>query len=233
VRQLLFAIGLPIENVLLALAGQSIIGGSVTMRSLADQHQFNLRRWAELVADPKLAELPNKIETDRDGDIIMSPPADSDHGDRQAQISHQLLSSRPKGRVVAECAVSTSEGTKVPDVAWVSEDHPQALERKVLAAYPAPDICIEILSPSNTVEEIARKKALYFEAGAKEVWICDLEGSLEFCSSSGVLLASNIFPQFPKRIYTYAEQVAIEMKREKLAAERATPEPEHRRRIGR
>jgi hypothetical protein len=66
------------------------------MRSLADQHQFNLRRWAELVADPKLADLPNKIETDRDGDIIMSPPADRDHGDRQIEIGHQLKGSVPK-----------------------------------------------------------------------------------------------------------------------------------------
>jgi Uma2 family endonuclease len=191
------------------------------MRSLADQHQFNLRRWAELVANPKLADLPNKIEADRDGDIIMSPPADRDHGDRQIEIGHQLKGSVPKGAVISECAVSTSEGTKVPDVAWLSEEHPQVLERKVLVAVPAPDICIEILSPSNTVQEIARKKALYFEAGAKEVWICDAEGSLEFCSSSAVLAASNIFPQFPKRIYTYGEQAAMEMKREKAAAERS------------
>jgi Uma2 family endonuclease len=176
------------------------------MRSLADQHQFNLRRWAELVADPKVAGLANKIETDRDGQIIMSPPADSDHGDRQAEIGYQLKGSWPKGKVVTECPVSTSDGTKVPDVAWLSEEHPQVLERKVLAVVPAPDICIEILSPSNTVEEITRKKALYFEAGAKEVWICDAEGALEFCSSGGVLAASNIFPKFPKRIYTYGEQ---------------------------
>jgi Uma2 family endonuclease len=189
------------------------------MRSLANQHQFNLRRWAELVADPKLAELPNKIETDRDGEIIMSPPADSDHGDRQGEIGHQLKGSSPKGRMIVECPVSTSEGTKVPDVAWLSEDHPQVLERKVLAVVPAPDLCIEILSPSNSVEEITRKKALYFEAGAKEVWICDAEGTIEFSATSGVLAASNIFPQFPKRIYTYGEQAAIGMKREKTGAE--------------
>ena len=182
------------------------MGGSVTTRSLAEQHQFNLCRWAESVADPKLADLPNKIETDRDGDIIMSPPADSDHGDRQAEIAYQLKGLWPKGKVVTECAVSTSDGTKVPEVAWLSNDHPQVLERNVLAAYPAPDICIEILSPGNSAEEITRKKALYFEAGAKEVWICDVEGALEFCSSSGVLLTSNIFPQFPKRVYTYGEQ---------------------------
>jgi Uma2 family endonuclease len=201
------------------------------MRSLADQHQLNLRRWAELVADPKLADLPNKIETDRDGEIIMSPPADSGHGDRQLEIGHQLKGLVPKGRVITECAVSTSKGTKVPDVMWLSKDHPKILEDKALALYPAPDICIEILSPSNTVEEIAGKKALYFEAGAKEVWICDAEGTMEFSGASGVLQVSNIFPDFPKRIYTYGEQTAMEIKREKLAAELTMPE--HRRTIRR
>jgi hypothetical protein len=75
------------------------------MRSLAEQHEFNVRRWTELVADPKLASVPNKIETDRDGKIIMSPPADSDHGDRQIQIGHQLTGLLPKGRVIAELGV--------------------------------------------------------------------------------------------------------------------------------
>jgi Uma2 family endonuclease len=31
----------------------------------------------------------------------------------------------------------------------------------------------EILSPSNTAGEIDEKIALYFEAGAREVWICE------------------------------------------------------------
>ena len=98
------------------------------MRSLAEQHEFNLRRWAELLADPKLAAMPNKIETDRDGKIIVNPPVDGDHGDRQAEIGSQLTGSRPKGRAIIECGVSTSEGTKVPDVAWLSSKHPEVLK---------------------------------------------------------------------------------------------------------
>jgi Uma2 family endonuclease len=33
----------------------------------------------------------------------------------------------------------------------------------------APEICIEILSPSNSAAEIAEKRVLYFDAGAAEV----------------------------------------------------------------
>ena len=44
----------------------------------------------------------------------------------------------------------------------------------------APEICVEILSPSNTQPEINEKRALYFDAGATEVWICNLNGSMSF-----------------------------------------------------
>jgi Uma2 family endonuclease len=176
------------------------------MRSLAEQHEFNVRRWAELVADPEVAAVPNKIETDRDGKIIMSPPADSDHGDRQIEIGLQLRGLLPKGRVIAELGVSTSQGTKVPDVAWLSSQHPQ-VKARILAAKPAPEICIEILSPDNTAEEIREKAALYFEAGGREVWICDLEGKMRFLSPSGDLSASALFPEFPRVIYTYAQRL--------------------------
>ena len=39
----------------------------------------------------------------------------------------------------------------------------------------APDLVIEILSPSNTATEINRKKNLYLKAGVPEFWIVDPE----------------------------------------------------------
>src|SRR5271170_7606705 len=47
----------------------------------------------------------------------------------------------------------------------------------------ASEICIEILSPSNSAAEIAEKRILYFDAGAAEVWICNRDGSLAFYSA--------------------------------------------------
>ncbi|MBV8175315.1 MAG: Uma2 family endonuclease, partial [Verrucomicrobia bacterium] len=44
----------------------------------------------------------------------------------------------------------------------------------------APEICVEVLSPSNTAEEMAEKGALYFEAGAHEVWLCGVDGKIAF-----------------------------------------------------
>ena len=42
----------------------------------------------------------------------------------------------------------------------------------------APDLAIEILSPSNTATEINRKKNLYLKAGVLEFWIVDPEEKL-------------------------------------------------------
>src|SRR5205823_13674111 len=35
----------------------------------------------------------------------------------------------------------------------------------------APEICIEVVSPSNSVKELSEKREAYFAAGAQEVWI--------------------------------------------------------------
>jgi Uma2 family endonuclease len=65
----------------------------------------------------------------------------------------------------------------------------------------APELCIEILSPSNSASEINEKRALYFDAGAAEVWVCNLDGSITFfVSPDHQITASSICPAFPGRI---------------------------------
>ncbi|REJ90613.1 MAG: Uma2 family endonuclease, partial [Planctomycetota bacterium] len=36
-----------------------------------------------------------------------------------------------------------------------------------------PDLCVEVLSPSNRPKEVAEKQGEYLAAGAEEVWIVD------------------------------------------------------------
>ena len=44
---------------------------TIELPDLNSQTRFNLNRWAEILADPVLAKLPNRIETDRHGHILM------------------------------------------------------------------------------------------------------------------------------------------------------------------
>jgi Uma2 family endonuclease len=65
----------------------------------------------------------------------------------------------------------------------------------------APEICVEVLSPGNSDEEISEKIALYLDAGATEVWICGLFGEMKFHGAEGAeIIASKLCPDFPKQI---------------------------------
>ena len=77
--------------------------------------------WDEICEDPNLRDLPFKIETNRRGQIIMSP-ARSRHGEYQVQISILLSQLLPHGRAVVECAVPTNPGVRLPQLVWA---HPQ------------------------------------------------------------------------------------------------------------
>lgn len=44
----------------------------------------------------------------------------------------------------------------------------------------APEICVEIMSETNTESEMREKRALYRNAGAEEVRIVDSDGHIRF-----------------------------------------------------
>jgi hypothetical protein len=47
---------------------------TIELPELASQTKVNLACWAEILADPALANLPHRIENDQHGHILMSPP---------------------------------------------------------------------------------------------------------------------------------------------------------------
>ncbi len=156
--------------------------------------------WAEICADPHLKDLPYKIETNRFNKILMSP-AFTWHGRFQYRIGRLLEEHMPQGCIIIECAVETSDGTKVPDVVWISEER-YAPYHRAYSLPIAPEICVEILSASNTREEMLGKMQLYFATGAKEVWLCDENGRMEFFDEAPSVAAtkSRLCPVFPERI---------------------------------
>jgi Uma2 family endonuclease len=174
---------------------------TIELPSQKAQTAFNLRRWSELLADPELAKVEGRIETDRYGHIIVTPPPAPSHGSFQVEIAVLLRTFLPKGRVLTECPISTADGVKAADVARASPQCMRELGNRV--CFPrAPEICVEVLSPSNTPAEIAEKMALYFDAGAKEVWICDKLGAVQFFvrASAPTAKASKLCPKFPSQV---------------------------------
>jgi Uma2 family endonuclease len=134
--------------------------------------------WAEVCAIPWLKDIPAKIETNKHNKIMMSP-ASAWHGGYESEINHHLRCLLPLGKVINECPIDTVEGTRVADVAWISKERFKP-HRRAISLPIAPEICVEVLSPSNNRQEMLGKMQLYYAAGAREVWLCDEHGHMEF-----------------------------------------------------
>ena len=106
---------------------------------------------------------------------------------------------RSEGKVLAECAIHTTKGTKVADVAWASNERFKQIKDEVACSI-APEVCVEVLSFSNTVDEIQEKRQLYFERGAQEVWSCGADGEIHFYTVQGKVEQSLLFLTFPHQI---------------------------------
>jgi Uma2 family endonuclease len=166
------------------------------------QTVFNLRRWAELLDDPELARIEGRIETDRHGHVILNSLFAPSHGSYQVDIGSLIEELIPnKGRVVIVCPISTADGVKAADVAWASPECIRNLGDRACFPY-APEICVEVLLRGNTQTEIEEKRALYFDAGAKEVWVCKESGAMYFYEAGSNRLMKNslLCPAFPKRV---------------------------------
>ena len=151
--------------------------------------------WEDVCSDPSLRDLPFKIELNRLNQIVMSP-AHPRHSRLQSKIARILGDLLSDGEAIVELAMETDDSTKVPDVVWACK---ATIARHLgeISWVSSPEICVEVLSPANTTEEMDKKRALYFERGATEVWFCSWEGKMTFYGAEGELQNSKFCPAFP------------------------------------
>jgi Uma2 family endonuclease len=154
--------------------------------------------WNEVIADPSLHDLPYKIELNRRGQIIMSP-ASSNHAKRQGRIAGAIVKMMTSGEMHTESPIDTDRGVKVADVVWMSDAYFAAHEDETPLPI-SPELCVEVISLSNSRREINEKKALYFSQGAREVWFSKQDGTMLFFTPEGEIAQSQLFPDFPKTV---------------------------------
>jgi Uma2 family endonuclease len=142
-----------------------------------------IARWEEVCRDPSLQELPYKIELNAWGKVEMSP-ASNRHSRLQGIIALALGTQLKDGGILPECSILTSIGIRVPDVGWASSSF-LAAYGEITPFMRAPEICVEVISPSNVEAEIEEKKRAYLAAGAEEVWLVSEEGSIRYFGASG------------------------------------------------
>jgi Uma2 family endonuclease len=148
-----------------------------------DKSQGLTLRWAEVANDPSLKDLPYKIELNAWGKVEMSP-ASYRHGRLQGYIIAALSRQLQGGAALGEVPILTDIGVRVPDVAWASDAF-IAAARDISPLPTAPEICIEIVSASNSDTELREKTRAYLVADAHEVWLVEVQGSIRYFDALG------------------------------------------------
>jgi len=142
-------------------------------------------QWSEVIDNPYFKNLPFKIELNRYGKVEMTP-ASNKHGRLQSLIGALLERKLKKGETLAECSIQTTDGVKVADVAWCSKAFIKQYGYETPYSH-APELCADIVSPSDSKEEMTNKVQLYLQAGAEEVWIVWENGIIDYYNKTGKL----------------------------------------------
>lgn len=143
-------------------------------------HDDLVRRWRALADDP---DSPDHFELDQFGELILSPKPTTAH-QRIASAIAWLLRNRLGGEAVTEVSVLTDRGVRVPDVVWMpSERWADCKGQSPLDSVP--EVCVEVLSPGNTRQEIEMKIGAYLRGGASEVIAVGLKGEVEIFGPRG------------------------------------------------
>ena len=103
--------------------------------------------------------------------ITVSPtmPEHNDVRDTLLVALRNFLAGRSLGRVWSEQAFHLFGNTvRIPDIAFVLAG--RSIEPRQLPE-GAPDVAVEVVSPSNTPRELDRRISDYFAAGCKRVWL--------------------------------------------------------------
>ncbi len=134
------------------------------------------REWteAELMALPDVDGKYELVE----GELVVSPTGFR-HESMVGRLIFRLLGIARERELGEVCGSSLgcwmkNGNLRSPDVSFVSKARVEALGNAVdNFLQGAPDLAVEILSPSDSISKLKDKAVEYFESGAQLVWIVD------------------------------------------------------------
>ena len=164
-----------------------------------------------LITAAQFAQLPPEETEDRelvDGELVALSSANFDHSLIKDFVVTSLriyLRTNPVAAIGSEIDCELSDAViRRPDIALFLNATGRTVPRKQVPIPFAPDIAIEVLSPSEAAVDINRKVREYETAGCKEVWVIDKENGEVFLYTAdgdrrlrtGAKLTSLLLPGF-------------------------------------
>ncbi len=154
-----------------------------------------------------------RLERTAKGELIVMPPAGSDTGRKNADISGQLYVWNKKtklGFVFDSSAgfILPNGAERSPDASWIEKSRWEALtkEQQEKFAPICPDFVIELKSKSDRLKTLEAKMEEYIENGAKMGWLIEPENkqvqiyypdrAVEICSNISSISGYNLLPEF-------------------------------------
>jgi Uma2 family endonuclease len=126
----------------------------------------------------RLPEGPPDYEFE-DGEVIPLARPSGQHQDILAEILSILrphVKKNRSGRIWPEIDVELTETkTYIPDLVYLSIEHLDRYAEEDGKIHGAPDLAVEILSPSTSSRDHLSKFTAYFEAGVPWYWLVDPE----------------------------------------------------------
>jgi Uma2 family endonuclease len=110
-----------------------------------------------------------------EGELLMEPSPAARHNLIRQRIALRMMvfaESHHLGIVVEEMDFRLAPHTvRNPDVAFVTAEHFKKIDLDRSPIDGAPALAVEVISPTNTAQDMARKTQQYLGAGSRAVWI--------------------------------------------------------------
>src|SRR5579859_4301935 len=128
-----------------------------------------------------------------EGALIIMSPAGSRHGRIVSRINSRIEQAVERDRLGAAFGAETGfilsrnpDTVRAPDAAFVAAARLPAGDLPDGYFRGAPDLAVEVISPSEAAADVQRKVSEYFQAGARLVWVVypDMRQIVVFRSAS-------------------------------------------------
>ena len=160
------------------------------------------------------------------GKIITMPPAGAEHGEVIARLSAAVVThvyDNKLGRVYdgqTGFRLSTDLCFE-PDISFVSKDRVKLiLPVKEKLFHGAPDLAVEVLSPSDSITKTEEKITLYLTHGARLAWMVDVRHrsvrvyrgpeKFELLGAGRFLTGNSVLPGFRYAVARLFEEPAVD-----------------------
>ncbi len=112
------------------------------------------------------------------GELRMAPPPGWEHGEITMKLAGPLYQHVKNNNLGVVFAAETGfkleskpDTVRAPDVAFMRRERALRIGRVPGYSSGAPDLAVEVLSPSDRTIEVEEKVAEWLEAGARMVWV--------------------------------------------------------------